>query len=105
MPSLQAASAYALKGNTISSSALAISHASWSWGANDLAQADKATIACNTNGVVVSWNGTDPTATLGVPVAAGAKIEVLGNKNVQALKLIRSGGSDAAVSVQLEKYP
>lgn len=104
MPSLQTSKAYSLKGNTISSTALAISHASWNWGASDLAEADKAIIACNTNGVVVTWNGTDPTASLGIPLAAGANLVITGNANIQALKLIRSGGSDAAVSVQLEKY-
>lgn len=97
------ATAYRLKGNTISNSALAISHASWSWEENDLADAARATVACNSNGVVVSWGGTDPTTTLGIPLAAGAHIEVVGNRNVQNLKFIRSGGSDAAVSIQLEK--
>lgn len=96
------ATAYRLKGNTIGTSALAVSDATWGWGENDLADAAKATVACNSNGVVVSWNGTDPTTTLGVPLAAGASIEVIGNRNVQNLKFIRSGGSNAAVSVQLE---
>lgn len=104
MPSLTAPLAYALKGNTISNTAMAISHASWSWGASDLAQADRAIIACNTQGVVATWNGTDPTASLGIPVAAGATLVVEGNANIQALKFIRSGGSDATVTVQLEKY-
>lgn len=104
MPSLTAPDAYALKGNTISTSALPITDASWSWGATDLAGADQAVVACNTNGVVVTWDGTAPTASLGVPLAAGEWVLVKGNANVQNLKLIRSGGSDAAVTVTLEKY-
>ncbi|MCB0190638.1 MAG: hypothetical protein KDJ65_01695 [Anaerolineae bacterium] len=81
-----------------------ISDGSWSWGATDLAEADRAIVACNSNGVVVTFEGTAPTSTLGVPLAAGDHLIVEGNDNIQALKLIRSGGSDAAVSVQLEKY-
>lgn len=104
MPSLTAPSAYAMKGNTISSSALPISDASWSWGSTDLAEADQAVVACNSNGVVITWDGTDPTTTLGVSLAAAAQITIKGNANVQALKFIRSSGSDAAVTVILEKY-
>jgi hypothetical protein len=104
MPSLSAPGAYALKGNTISTTALAISHASWSWGSTDLAEADRAVVACNTEGVALTYDGTTPTASLGIPLAAGANLEVKGNANIRALKLIRSGGSDAAVTVQLEKY-
>lgn len=96
--------AYAMKGNTASTSALPISDSSWNWGANDLAQADQAIVACNTNGAVVSWDGTDPTASLGVPLAAGEWIKIVDNENVQNISLIRSGLIDAAVSIILEKY-
>lgn len=99
----QVTNAFEIKGNTISSTALAISHASWAWGATDLSTAVKAYVSCNTNGVVISWDGTNPTATLGLPLAAGASIEIYGNANIQNLKFIRSGGSDAVVTVQLEK--
>lgn len=104
MPSLQAPDAYAMKGATISNAAKAISHADFSWAAGDLAGADIAVISCNTNGVVLTWNGTDPTTTLGYPLAAGASLTLKGNGNIQAVKFIRSGGTDAAVSVHLEKY-
>lgn len=104
MAGLSAPRAYALKGNTISTTALAISDASWSWGSTDLANADQAVVACNSNGVVVSYDSTDPTSTLGIPLAAGERLVVKDNANVQNIKLIRSGGSDAAVSVQLEKF-
>jgi hypothetical protein len=56
-------------------------------------------------GVSLTWDGTTPTAALGRPLAAGATVEVVGNANVQALQMIRSGGSDATVSITLEKYP
>jgi len=104
MPSLNAPTAYALKGNTISTSVIAISAGSWSWGATDLAEADQALICCNTNGVVLTYDGTNPTASLGIALAAGAQMTVKGNANILALKFIRSGGSDATLTVQLEKY-
>lgn len=104
MPSLTAPKAYALKGNTISNTALAIDDASWSWGASDLAGADLAIVVCNTNGVVLTYDGTTVTASLGIVLAAGERITVKGNANIQNLQLIRSGGSDAAVTVHLEKY-
>jgi hypothetical protein len=104
MPSFNGPKAYALKGNTISTSAVPISDAGWSWGANDLAEADLAIVSCNTNGVTLTYEGTDPTATLGIALAAGDRITIKHNANVQNIKLIRSGGSDALVTIQLEKH-
>lgn len=91
----------ATKSNTISNTALAISHASWSWGAADLPMAERAYITCHTEGIVISWDGTNPSAVFGLPLAAGRTIEIIGNINIQNLKFIRSGLSDAAVSVTL----
>lgn len=104
MPSLQAPVAYRTKSATISSTAVAISAAGWSWTAGDLAAADRAVITAHGQPAVVTWDGTTPTATLGMDLAAGATVVVSGNKNVQAVQLIRQGGSDATVSVTLEKY-
>lgn len=104
MPSLQAARGYQTKAATISTAAVAISAGGWSWTAGYLALADHAVITAHTNGVTLTWDGTTPTATLGRALAAGATITVQGNANVQALQFIRSGGSDAVVSVTLEKY-
>jgi hypothetical protein len=104
MPSLQAPTAYAAKTNTISSTALAISHASWSWTAGHLTDADVAVISCNTNGVLITWDGTTPTTTLGHYLAAAANpLVIKGNANIQNLKFIRLS-SDSVVTVHLEKY-
>lgn len=104
MPSLQAPLAYVAKVATISSTAKAISHADFSWGASDLAQADVAVISCNTNGVLITWNGTDPTTTLGHYLAAqSAPLVIKGNPNILNLKFIRLS-SDSVVTVHLEKY-
>ena len=99
----QVTTAFAMKGNTISNAALAISHASWSWGSTDLNGAIKAIVAVNAQGIVLTYDGTDPTTTLGLPLASGSSVEIYGNVNIQNLKFIRSGGSDATVTVILEK--
>ena len=96
--------AYALKSNTISTTAEGISHADWSWGATDVAQAEKAVVSCHTNGIVFSYDGTTPTASLGILLAAGERYTVVGNANILNISMIRSGGSDALVCVQLEKH-
>lgn len=103
MPKIQTTIAYEMKGKTISTAAVAISHASWSWGAADLSTAERAIIAANAEGVILSWDGTDPTATLGLPLAAGESVAIVGNVNIQNLKFIRSGGSDATITVILER--
>ena len=99
----QVTNAFEMKGNTISDSVLAISNASWSWGSTDLSSAEKAIIVSNAEGVVISWDGTDPTTTLGLPIPEGSSVEISGNPNIQNLKFIRSGASDATVTVILEK--
>ncbi len=104
MAGLQAMKAYRTKTQTISNAAVAISAAGWSWTAGDLAAADRATVTAHTNPIVITWDGTTPTATTGMYVAAGATVVVEGNANVQALQTIRQGGADAVASVTLEKW-
>jgi hypothetical protein len=101
---VQAKRAYRTKAATISSAAVAISAAGWSWTAGDLAAADAAVVSAIGNGVSLTWDGTTPTSTLGMPVPAGSTVTVEGNGNVQALQLIRSGSGDATVSITLEKF-
>lgn len=101
---VQARLAYRTKAATISNSAVAISAAGWSWTSGDLAKADAAVVSAIGNGVSLTWDGTTPTATLGMPLPAGSTVEIEGNGNVQALQLIRSGSGDATVSITLEKF-
>lgn len=104
MPSLQAPKAYSTKGMTISNTAVAISHASFSWGATDLADADQAVITAHSQPMTITWDGTTPTATVGMYIAAGSTVTIKGNANVQAVKLIRQSGTDATASITLEKF-
>lgn len=99
----QPTNAFAMKGNIVTDVVLAISHTSWAWGTTDVSTAVRAYVIANTQDIVVSWDGTDPTATLGLPLAAGSSLEVYGNVNIQNLKMIRAGISDATVTVILEK--
>lgn len=79
-----------------------ITAAGWNWAAGDLAKADRAVITAHTQPVVITWDGTTPTATLGRVLAAGATLEISGNDNVRNIQLIRQGGSDATASITLE---
>lgn len=104
MPSLQAQVAYRTKAATISNTAVAISAAGWSWTAGDLAAADSAVITAHSQPVVITYDGTTPTATLGMVIATGATVTITGNANVQVVQLIRQGGSDATVSITLQRF-
>lgn len=104
MPSVVTAAAYRTKMATISNSAVGISDAGWSWTAGDVAAADQAIITAHTQPVCMTWDGTTPTATTGMYIAAGGTVTVQGAVNVQNIKLIRQGGSDATVSITLEKW-
>lgn len=100
---LQTTVAYQTKAATIADSAVAISAAGWAWTAGNLALAERAVVSAWTNGVSMTWDSTTPTATLGMPIAAGATVTVEGNANIQAIQLIRSGAANATVSITLEK--
>lgn len=103
MPNMTTLNAYRTKAAAISNSAVAISAAGWSWTAGDIAAADQAIVTAHTNPVNLTWDGTTPTTTLGYTLAAGASVTVMGNQNVSRLQFIRQGGSDATVSITLEK--
>ena len=95
--------AFTMKVNTVSNTALAISNASWSWGSTDLSTAVKAVISANAKSIVATFDGTDPTTTLGLPIAEGASLSIDGNLNIQNMKLIRATGDDATVTIILWK--
>jgi hypothetical protein len=54
--------------------------------------------------IAVTYDGaTDPAVKVGVPVAAGSTLKIIGAPNVQNLVFIRTQSTDAVVSVILEK--
>ena len=52
-----------------------------------------------TNGLRYRMDGTDPTSAEGHALAGGSTLTIQGTKNLQALRLIRSGAADADVKV------
>lgn len=42
--------------------------------------------------------GAAPTGSVGMPVAVGVSFEVYGKDNIEALQVIKSGGSDATLN-------
>lgn len=96
--------AFAVGAATVSNAAKAISHADFGFSADELAAADRAVISVNAEDVYATWDGTDPTTSLGHYLAdTHAPFLVLG-RNVANLKFIRAGSNDATVSITLEKY-
>jgi|SRR5581483_7457631 len=65
--------------------------------------ASVALIAVSAQGVNLRYDGGDPTATIGIPLAAGATFLVLGVANVAQIRLIRNGGADATVHLTYER--
>ncbi len=90
----------------VSSTALSISHELFGFSAAELLAADRATISVQGTNAHIRWDGGDPSATAGfhLDTAGGAAHFVInGNANVNNIKVIRETGSDADISIQLEK--
>lgn len=85
---------------TVSSTAVTMSSFSFADGA--LSKAQFATITSHTAGVVFTYHGANPTALSGHAIPAGGTVQLQGNANVHALRLIRSSSTDATVSITLE---
>ena len=100
---IQITVAYATKSATVSNASKAISHADFAWAATDLALAQVAYVTVRTAGVMINWSGVDPTTSAGYFLAQNSNLEVIGNANIQGLEFIREAGSDATVTVSLEK--
>jgi len=87
--------AYRTKTATISTAAVLIAAAGWSWTAGDVAAADAAIVSAIGQPVSLTFDGTTPTASLGVPIPAGSTVTVEGYTNVANIQVIRAGGADA----------
>lgn len=90
-----------MKVATISNTAKAMDF--FSFTAGYLAKAAKAIITFRTGGCMVTFDGTDPTATNGHYYAANTTIEVYGNSRIAAMKFLREAGTDSVVTITLEK--
>lgn len=89
-----------MKSATISNAAKAIDHADFGWGNADLGTANAAWIS-STQAVRYTFDGTDPTATLGHPIGADGTVYIPDARLVRDLKFIRTGANDAVLTVSL----
>ena len=105
MPSVQSTSGYASKTITISSVALSISDVLWGWDVADLDEAEKALVSVATGSIRISVvSGVDPTITNGTSIPVNGSLEVVGNRDVKNLSLIRTTATDSDVTIQLFKF-
>lgn len=90
---------YESRGSTVSSSVVPL--ANFGFGAGVLGRAMWAIISAHSNGVNLTLTGQNPTATFGIPIAAGGSLVIWGQTDIQRIALIRSGAADAQVTVTL----
>lgn len=83
-------------------SSAAVTVAAFSFTAAHLTASRVATITARTAGVMISFDGTDPTATVGHLVPAGGTVRLSGGSNIARLRLIREGSTDSTVTITLE---
>lgn len=96
--------AYKVATATISNTAKAISHEDFGLTAAEIAAADRAVITAHTNNVMATWDGTNPTTTLGHLLGTTHPPMIVHGSNIARLKFIRATGSDGAITVTLERY-
>ena len=99
-------SATEMKGATVSNVAKAITHADFGFTAGILASAEVAFITSRTAGVMVTWDGTAPTGTVGhlVDTTMLGPFVVKGRAKINALNFLREAAVDAEVTITLEQF-
>lgn len=92
--------AYAYESITVSTAAIGLTSTKIVPTAGSLRPAFEAYITVEpTNGLRYRLDGTDPTSSEGHALAGGGSMTITGTKNLQKLRLIRSGATDAVVKV------
>ena len=72
------------------------------YSATTIKTASRAVITARTGGLMFTYNGTTPTATIGHYLAASANISVEGAQNIAALQFIREAGTSCSITITLE---
>lgn len=95
-----------MKGATVSNVVKAISHIDFGFTAGILATAEVAVITARTEGVMITWDGTDPTATLGhlIDTTMLGPFVLKGRAKINALKFLREAAADTDVTITLEQF-
>lgn len=66
--------------------------------------ADRVRLTVNSNALHYRYDGGDPTTAAGHYIGTNGELILDGHANLQALRIIRSGASDATVAVTLERF-
>lgn len=74
----------------------------FAFSALQITNAQSCTISAHTAGICFLLSGDNPTALLGIPLAAGETAIVNGRFSVQRLRMIRNSAADSNVSISLE---
>lgn len=85
--------AFARANGTVSSSALALTDAPFSFTADQIARANRAVITANSTAMVIQYTGDNPTTTSGIVIPANMSYPVEGSYNVGKVKIIAQGGA------------
>lgn len=99
---LQARLAFLYGAGTVSTTAVGLADAPFSFSSANLLLADEAIITTTTAGVRFRIDGGTPTSS-SHSIASGSTYTITGSQNIRNLKMIRDGGSDATVAVTLLK--
>lgn len=89
---------FAFQQITVSTTAIGFTTATYSPGTKGTALL--ATVIVETAGVRYRKDGTAPTSSVGMPLAAGDVLYVWGSVDIKNIKFIRTSGSDATISVE-----
>lgn len=92
--------AYTSKTLTVSSSVVALAD-DWGFTEAELVKAERCVIVVGSNHIVMTWDSTAPTATLGMKAKSGKFKIIAGNVNIRNVKLIRET-LDSDVTIVLE---
>lgn len=100
---LVAPTAYASAGGTVSSTALALTAAPFSFSQPNLDAADQMRVTCTGQAVAFRYDGSVAVAASHI-IPVNGEVIIRGNQNIQQFQIIRAGGSDGTVYITLEKF-
>lgn len=96
--------AYAIGAHTVGSSTVGIANTNFGFSTAQIAAAQVAQVSVFDYSITLTYDGqTDPDTKLGIPVAVGSTLKVMGSPNIKNLVFVRAQSTDAVVSVILEK--
>ena len=87
---------------TVADTVVAITATAVGFNTAQLAAATRAIISCRTAGIMFTYDGTDPTATLGIHIKINEYYS-LESKEINKIKMLREASTSANVTIVLEK--